>query len=52
LQNSAIVDTNVKDILVAIDMILQLAPSSLWGEALHASGLFAHFIKTLIDDKV
>jgi hypothetical protein len=43
--------------LVAIELLfqllhLQLAPSSLWGEALHASGLFTYFVKTLMDDKV
>jgi hypothetical protein len=38
--------------LVAIELLIQLTPSSLWAEALHHSGLFAHCMATFIADKV
>jgi hypothetical protein len=52
LLNPAVLDTNSKDMVLAIELLLQLAPSSLWAEPLHTSGLFAHFIHTLDADKV
>ena len=46
------IQVNVKDMAIALGLALQLAPSNLWGEALHISGLFAYIVKTLQDDKV
>jgi len=46
------VKTNVKEILTLINLIIQLGQPSLWGEPMHASGLFALLAKGLIDDKV
>ena len=43
---------NVKDMAVVLGLVIQLAPSSLWGEPMHNSGLFSSLIKTLEDDKV
>lgn len=43
---------NVKDMAVVLGLVIQLAPSSLWGEPMHNSGLFSYLIKTLEDDKV
>ncbi|KJA30164.1 hypothetical protein HYPSUDRAFT_125792 [Hypholoma sublateritium FD-334 SS-4] len=45
---SRIVDINAKDLLHALELLVQLAPAQLWGEAFHTSGLFAHLFKTLI----
>lgn len=40
--------------LVSLNLLFQLTPSSLWGEPLHISGLFATMLKNLLneDDKV
>lgn len=46
------IQLNIKDMAVALGVTLQLTPSSLWGEALHVSGLFAFIVKSLKDDKV
>ncbi|KAF7790859.1 hypothetical protein EIP86_001817 [Pleurotus ostreatoroseus] len=43
---------NVKDMAVVLGLVIQLAPSSLWGEPMHNSGLFSYLIKTLEDDKI
>ncbi|KAI0796611.1 ARM repeat-containing protein [Abortiporus biennis] len=43
---------NVKDICTAINWLIQLCPSSLWGEALHTSGLFPYIVKSLLDQKL
>ena len=43
---------NVKDMAVVLGLVIQLAPSSLWGEPMYNSGLFSYLIKTLEDDKV
>ncbi|KAI0755466.1 ARM repeat-containing protein [Irpex lacteus] len=43
---------NVKDMAVALQFAIQLAPSNLWGEALHVSGLFAYIVKGLNEDKL
>ena len=42
---------NVKDLITTVDLLIQLTPSALWGEALHASGFFAHVMSTLSEDK-
>ncbi|TFK29370.1 ran binding protein 11 [Coprinopsis marcescibilis] len=38
---------NIKDMVISLGFLVQLAPSSLWGEPLHTSGLFAHLLLTL-----
>ncbi|TFK43406.1 armadillo-type protein [Crucibulum laeve] len=40
---------NLKDMLISLSLLLQIAPSSLWGESLHTSGLFAHLLIKLIE---
>lgn len=49
---SQAVMTNIRDILVALNLLIQLTPSNLWGEPMHTSGLFAHILITLIDGEV
>ncbi|KAI0660923.1 ARM repeat-containing protein [Cubamyces menziesii] len=46
------VHTNVKQMTTALCLLFQIAPSGLWGEALHVSGLFATFVKGLEEDKL
>ncbi|KAG2013512.1 ran binding protein 11 [Coprinopsis cinerea AmutBmut pab1-1] len=40
---------NMRDMLTSLEILVQLSPSALWGEPLHASGLFAHLLSTLIE---
>jgi len=42
---------NVKEMLVTLQLLVQTAPSALWAEPMHVSGLFVAMIKTLSDDK-
>ena len=44
--------TNIRDMLSSLGFAVQLAPSSLWGEAMHISGLFPTVLRSLLDDKV
>ncbi len=37
---------------MALNLIVSITPSSLWGEALHVSGLFAYLMKILLDGEV
>lgn len=43
---------NVKDMIVTLNLLMQLAPPSQWGEAMHISGLFTHLMKTVMDAEV
>lgn len=43
--------SNVMDMTTALQFALQLAPPTLWGEALHVSGLFAHIVRSLGDSE-
>jgi hypothetical protein len=43
---------NMKDMVVALQFMVQLAPSNLWGEPMHTSGLFSHLLLTLNDGEV
>ena len=43
---------NVKDMAGMVQFAVQLAPSSLWGEALHLSGLFGYLVQALEAEKV
>lgn len=45
------IPVNVKDMTTALQLALQLAPSTLWGEALHVSGLFSYIVDGLKDSK-
>ncbi|KAG7449051.1 ARM repeat-containing protein [Guyanagaster necrorhizus] len=46
------ITVNRKDLLVALNLIVSITPSSLWGEALHVSGLFAYLMKILLDGEI
>jgi hypothetical protein len=52
LANSHTASVNVKDLTVALNLLVQLAPASQWGEAMHNSGLFAHIMSKVLDPKV
>ncbi|KAG5716692.1 Importin-11 [Termitomyces sp. T112] len=41
--------TNATSMMRALNLLLQVAPPNLWGEALHTSGLFGYILTTLID---
>ncbi len=43
---------NVKSMIIALNLLLQLAPAELWAEALHVSGLFVDIVKALEEEKV
>lgn len=45
------VETNQRGLLVTICFMTQLAPSSLWAEALYSSGFFNHIVKVLREDE-
>ncbi|KAJ7276541.1 armadillo-type protein [Mycena haematopus] len=49
LSNAATVATNQKDMLISLNLLLQVAPSSLWGEAMHVSGLFSLLMKNILE---
>lgn len=44
--------TNQKDILVCLQFLTQLAPATLWGQAMHFAGLFSHVVELLNHDEV
>jgi hypothetical protein len=43
---------NAKQLLQSMGLLIQMAPSELWGEAMHNSGLFPHLLKTLLAEEV
>ncbi|PVG00491.1 ARM repeat-containing protein [Serendipita vermifera] len=43
--------TNIKDMLSAANLMIQLAPSAMWGEAMHNSTFFAKLLDSVIEDK-
>ncbi|KIL00584.1 hypothetical protein PAXRUDRAFT_821482 [Paxillus rubicundulus Ve08.2h10] len=43
--------TNQKGILNCMNFMTQLAPSSLWGEAMHRAGFFSHIVKILREEE-
>ncbi|KAJ7929923.1 armadillo-type protein [Mycena leptocephala] len=47
--SSAAVATNLKDMLISLNLLMQVAPSTLWGEAMHVSGLFALLMKNILE---
>ncbi|KAG6854857.1 hypothetical protein C0991_012047 [Blastosporella zonata] len=48
-ESSPITTTNATGMTRTLNLLLQLAPSNLWGEALHTSGLFGYILTTLIE---
>ncbi|KAJ7180251.1 armadillo-type protein [Mycena crocata] len=47
--SSAAVATNLKDMVVSLNLLIQTAPSLLWGEAMHTSGLFSILMKNIVE---
>ncbi|KAJ6486383.1 armadillo-type protein [Mycena vitilis] len=47
--SSAAVAVNLKDMLISINLLVQVAPSTLWGEAMHTSGLFSLLLKNILE---
>jgi hypothetical protein len=43
--------SNIKDMLTLCQLMIQMSPSVLWAEAMHASGFFAQLLGSLIEDK-
>ncbi|KAJ7068412.1 armadillo-type protein [Mycena amicta] len=50
--SSAAVERNIKDMILALNFLVQLAPSALWGEPMHTSGLFSALLKTIVEGEV
>nr|GAT59975.1 predicted protein [Mycena chlorophos] len=46
--SGAAVERNLKDTIFALNLLVQLAPSDLWGEPMHRSGLFAALLNTIV----
>jgi hypothetical protein len=44
--------TNIKDVLITLNLMIQVAPSSMWADGMHQSGLFKWLLKLVISDKV
>lgn len=43
--------TNQKDILICLQFLTQLAPATLWGQAMHFAGVFSHIVNLLNHDE-
>lgn len=52
LKNELVVSINITDMIIALGLAMQLAPSSQWGEAMHISGLFPYVIEFVLDNEV
>ena len=52
LTNSHTASVNVKDLIAALNMLMQQVSISQWGEAMHTTGLFAHIMEKVLDPKV
>jgi hypothetical protein len=48
---SGAIPLNVQHMIIALSLLVQVTPSSLWGEALHVSGLFSHLLNTLLENE-
>ncbi|KAF5321876.1 hypothetical protein D9619_000809 [Psilocybe cf. subviscida] len=46
--SNKLVDINAKDLIQALNLLIQVSTSDMWGEAMHTSGLFAQLLKVLI----
>lgn len=51
LKSGAVI-LNMKDMVIALNLLVQIAPAALWGEAMHISGLFAYLLNALIEGEV
>lgn len=51
-KSRAVAPLNASDMLKTLEILVQTSPSSLWGDALHSSGLFEHILDTLVEEKV
>jgi len=45
------VSTNVKDVLIALNLVIQMAPSNVWADAMHHTGLFKWLLNFEVADK-
>lgn len=45
-------DINAKELIQALNLLIQVSTADMWGEAMHTSGLFSHLLKVLIDGEV
>ena len=43
---------HAKSCMNTVNLLLQLTPAELWGEALHVSGLFVEVVKALDQERV
>jgi importin-11 len=46
------VSTNVKDVLIVLNLVIQMAPSNMWADAMHHTGLFKWLLNFVVADKV
>ncbi|KAJ7684034.1 ARM repeat-containing protein [Mycena rosella] len=47
--SSAAVGTNLKDMMISLNLLVQVAPSASWGPAMHTSGLFSLLMKNIVE---
>lgn len=45
-------DVNAKNLIQALNLLIQVSTSDIWGEAMHTSGLFSQLLKVLIAGEV
>lgn len=50
--SNKLVDINAKDLIQALNLLIQVSTSDMWGEAMHTSGLFSQLLKVLIAGEV
>jgi hypothetical protein len=46
-----VVSVNIKDVTIALNLVMQIAHPSQWAEAIHASGLFTHIISYVLNEE-
>ncbi|KIY49344.1 ARM repeat-containing protein [Fistulina hepatica ATCC 64428] len=49
--SSHAVTTNLRDLVAALELLVQVTPPSAWGEAMHLTGLFERLLDTLVDNE-
>ncbi|KAJ7507960.1 armadillo-type protein [Mycena galericulata] len=47
--SSAAIAANLKDMISSLNLLIQVAPSSLWAEAMHTSSLFSVLMKNIVE---
>ncbi|EJD01395.1 ARM repeat-containing protein [Fomitiporia mediterranea MF3/22] len=45
------IQTNQKDMIILLQLVVRLSPSPLWADAFHASNVFSNVISSLMEDK-